>query len=162
MNQFKKMEVFVASEDSVERIGYSDEVEFWTYDNKPGELILHGFNAGRDDLLQAENECLRKDVEFYKNRSTVERTIEVERERKLEMGGSVLEDLLDDFGAGIYSLLEIAEELKITLVKPEPTEADKIQEIINDWNKTPTVGSLAQHLADAGFTVPDKENAVDA
>lgn len=155
MNQFKKMEVFVASEDAVEQIGYSDEVEFWTYDNKPGELILHGFNAGRDDLLQAENECLRKDVEFYKNR-----TIEVERE--LEMDEGAFEWLLDDFGAGIYILPEVAKQLKITLVKPEPTEADKIQEIINDWNKTPTVGSLAQHLADAGFTVPDKENAVDA
>lgn len=158
MNQFKKMEVFVASEDACRSIGYSDEVEVWTFDGEPGELCLRGFNGSRDDLLQAENECLRQDVEFYKSRSTVERTVEVERERKLEMGGSVFEDLLDDFGAGIYSLLEVAELLKITLVAPEPTEADRVQEFINDWNKTPDFRSLAQHLADRGFKVPDKEN----
>lgn len=157
MNQFENMEVFVASEDACRSIGYSDEVEVWTFDGEPGELCLRGFNGSRDDLLQAENECLRQDVEFYKSRSTVEKPIEVERE--LEMGEGEFEDLLDDFGAGIYSLLEVAERLKVTLVKPEPTEAGRIQEIINDWNKTPDFRSLAQHLADEGFTVPDKENA---
>lgn len=158
MNQFENMEVFVASEDSVERIGYSDEVEFWTYENQPGELILHGFNAGRDDLLQAENECLRQDVEFYKSRSTVERTVEVERELEIDEGS--FGDLLIDFNRGDLSLLDVAELLKVTLVKPEPTEVEKIQEFINDWDKAPPFKSLAQHLADAGFTVPDKENVV--
>lgn len=154
MNQFENMEVFVASEDAVEQIGYSDEVEVWSNGRDlPGHVILRGFNAGRDGLLQAENECLRKDVEFYKNR-----TIEVERE--LEMDEGAFEGLLDDFGAGIYILPEVAKQLKITLVKREPTEVEKIQGIIDDWNKTTLSKSLAEHLANAGFTVPDKENVV--
>lgn len=154
MNQFENMEVFVASEDAVEPVGKADEVEFWTYDNLPGELILRGFNVNkRLNPLQAENECLRKDVEFYKNR-----VVEVEREFEIDEGS--FEDLLIDFNRGDLSLLDVAELLKIALVRPEPTEADRIQEFINDWDKAPPFKSLAQHLAAAGFTVPDKETTV--
>lgn len=151
MNQHKKMEVFVASEDATRSLGLVDEIEVWkahevegwTGVEGLGHLVLRGINTKLDLVLQAENECLRKDVEFYKNRSTVERELEMSEG---EFGALLL-------GPGDLTMSEVAERLKISLVKPDPTEVDKIQELINGWTKATTFKSLAQHLADHGLKV---------
>lgn len=65
MRQLESVELFVCSEDATQPIGFADKVEVWT-EGGGTTLILRGINGYRKDLLQAENECLRRDVEFYK------------------------------------------------------------------------------------------------
>lgn len=66
MRQLDKVELFVCSEDATHQIGFADKVEVWT-EGGSSHLILRGVNGvDKDAVLQAENECLRRDVEFYK------------------------------------------------------------------------------------------------
>lgn len=153
MDTFKKMEVFICSEDHTRSIGLVDEAEVWSNDSELGHLILRGFNSSRDDLLQAENECLRQDVEFYKNRSTVERELEMPED---EFGALVL-------GPEDLTMSEVAERLKISLVKPgpEPANAEKLaRELLESFNRCEfdledTFEQMAQALAARGVKVPD-------
>ena len=66
MKQLESVELFVCSEDATHQIGFADKVEVWT-EGGSSHLILRGVNGvDKDAVLQAENECLRRDVEFYK------------------------------------------------------------------------------------------------
>ena len=65
MKQLDKVELFVCSEDATQQIGFADKAEVWT-EGGGTTLILRGISGRSDDFLEAENECLRRDVEFYK------------------------------------------------------------------------------------------------
>ena len=66
MKQLESVELFVCSEDATRQIGFADKVEVWT-EGGSSHLILRGVNGVDENaVLQAENECLRRDVEFYK------------------------------------------------------------------------------------------------
>ena len=156
MKQLDKVELFVCSEDNTSAIGFADRAEVWT-EGDGTAIILRGINGDREDLLQAENECLRRDVEFYKNRRTVERTIE----RQLEIDEREFIQALEDYAEGRISHVDVAEVAGVALVESEPTDEELLAGIIrgiDDWQSITSPELLAKYLNTAGVTAPKEDN----
>ena len=156
MKQLDKVELFVCSEDATQPIGFADEVEVWT-EGGGATIILRGINGDRRDLLQAENECLRRDVEFYKNLWQARGGGGAEPiRRQPEVDESEFIHALEDYAEGLISHIDVAKTAEIALVKSEPTEVERLADLIaghvDPGGVTP--GSLAEYLIAHGV----KEN----
>lgn len=156
MKRLDKVELFVCSEDATQPIGFADEVEVWT-EGGGATIILRGINGDRRDLLQAENECLRRDVEFYKNLWQARGGGGAEPiRRQPEVDESEFIHALEDYAEGLISHVDVAKTAEIALVKSEPTEVERLADLIaghvDPGGVTP--GSLAEYLIAHGV----KEN----
>lgn len=156
MKQLDKVELFVCSEDATQPIGFADEVEVWT-EGGGATIILRGINGDRRDLLQAENECLRRDVEFYKNLWQARGGGGAEPiRRQPEVDESEFIHALEDYAEGLISHVDVAGTAGVALVESEPTEVERLADLIaghvDPGGVTP--GSLAEYLIAHGV----KEN----
>ena len=149
MKQLESVELFVCSEDATQPIGFADKVEVWT-EGGSSHLILRGVNGvDKDAVLQAENECLRRDVEFYKNlwQARGDGGDEPIR-RQPEVDESEFIHALEDYAEGRISHIDVAKTAEIALVKSEPTEVERLADLIaghvDPGGVTP--GSLAEYL----------------
>lgn len=156
MKQLDNVELFVCSEDDTSAIGFADKAEVWT-EGGGATIILRGINGDRRDLLQAENECLRRDVEFYKNLWQARGGGGAEPiRRQPEVDESEFIHALEDYAEGLISHVDVAKTAEIALVKSEPTEVERLADLIaghvDPGGVTP--GSLAEYLIAHGV----KEN----
>ena len=156
MKQLDNVELFVCSEDDTSAIGFADKAEVWT-EGGGATIILRGINGDRRDLLQAENECLRRDVEFYKNLWQARGGGGAEPVRRQpEVDESEFIHALEDYAEGLISHIDVAKTAEIALVKSEPTEVERLADLIaghvDPGGVTP--GSLAEYLIAHGV----KEN----
>ena len=156
MKQLDNVELFVCSEDDTSAIGFADKAEVWT-EGGGTTLILRGINATTDDLLRAENECLRRDVEFYKKLWQARGGGGAEPiRRQPEVDESEFIHALEDYAEGRISHIDVAKTAEIALVKSEPTEVERLAALIaghvDPGGVTP--GSLAEYLIAHGV----KEN----
>ena len=148
MKQLDNVELFVCSEDATQQIGFADKAEVWT-EGGGATIILRGINGDRRDLLQAENECLRRDVEFYKNLWQARGGGGAEPiRRQPEVDESEFIHALEDYAEGRISHIDVAKTAEIALVKSEPTEVERLADLIaghvDPGGVTP--GSLAEYL----------------
>ena len=156
MKQLDNVELFVCSEDATQQVGFADKAEVWT-EGGGATIILRGINGDRRDLLQAENECLRRDVEFYKNLWQARGGGGAEPiRRQPEVDESEFIHALEDYAEGRISHIDVAKTAEIALVKSEPTEVERLADLIaghvDPGGVTP--GSLAEYLIAHGV----KEN----
>ena len=156
MKQLDNVELFVCSEDDTSAIGFADKAEVWT-EGGGATIILRGINGDRRDLLQAENECLRRDVEFYKNLWQARGGGGAEPiRRQPEVDESEFIHALEVYGECLISHVDVAKRAEIALVKSEPTEVERLADLIaghvDPGGVTP--GSLAEYLIAHGV----KEN----
>ena len=156
MKQLDKVELFVCSEDATQPIGFADKAEVWT-EGGGATIILRGINGDRRDLLQAENECLRRDVEFYKNLWQARGGGGAEPiRRQPEVDESEFIHALEDYAEGLISHVDVAGTAGVALVESEPTEVERLADLIaghvDPGGVTP--GSLAEYLIAHGV----KEN----
>ena len=134
MKQLDNVELFVCSEDATQQIGFADKVEVWT-EGGSSHLILRGVNGvDKDAVLQAENECLRRDVEFYKklwkarDGGTTKPTI---TESQFLPIASRLFKRWPDLGVFMSNLQHELSRLGIEVIPdPEPTNRDKLANIL--------------------------------
>ena len=156
MKQLDNVELFVCSEDDTSAIGFADKAEVWT-EGGGATIILRGINGDRRDLLQAENECLRRDVEFYKNLWQARGGGGAEPiRRQPEVDESEFIHALEDYAEGLISHVDVAGTAGVALVESEPTEVERLADLIaghvDPGGVTP--GSLAEYLIAHGV----KEN----
>lgn len=156
MKQLDNVELFVCSEDDTSAIGFADKAEVWT-EGGGATIILRGINGDRRDLLQAENECLRRDVEFYKNLWQARGGGGAEPiRRQPEVDESEFIHALEDYAEGRISHVDVAGTAGVALVESEPTEVERLADLIaghvDPGGVTP--GSLAEYLIAHGV----KEN----
>ena len=156
MKQLDKVELFVCSEDATQQIGFADKVEVWT-EGGSSHLILRGVNeVDKDAVLQAENECLRRDVEFYKKLWQARGGATLPVGQMLEVDESEFIKALEDYAEGRISHADVAEVAGVALVESEPTEVERLADLIaghvDPGGVTP--GSLAEYLIAHGV----KEN----
>ena len=156
MKQLDNVELFVCSEDDTSAIGFADKAEVWT-EGGGTTLILRGINTTTDDLLQAENECLRRDVEFYKKlwkaRSgwTAPQPEVDERE---------FIKALEGYAEGLISHVNVADTAGVVLIESEPTNEERLAGIIrgiDDWQSITSPELLAKYLNTAGVTPPKED-----
>lgn len=147
MKQLESVELFVCSEDATQQIGFADKAEVWT-EGGGATLILRGIRATTDDLLQAENECLRRDVEFYKKLWQPRSGWTAPVEQQPEVDEREFIKALEGYAEGRISHVDVAGTAGVALIESEPTEAERLAELI-DGHVNPggvTPESLAKYL----------------
>lgn len=159
MKQLEKVELFVCSEDGTSFIGFADKVEVWS-EGGGTTLILRGINGDRKDLLQAENECLRRDVEFYKNLWQARGGGGAEPTRKQpEVDEREFIKTMEDYYEERISHVDAAVAIGVALVESEPTELERMERLI-DGHINPggiTPESLAKYLIEHGVKAEANE-----
>ena len=149
MKQLDNVELFVCSEDATQQIGFADKAEVWT-EGGSSHLILRGVSGvDKDAVLQAENECLRRDVEFYKKlwQARGGATAPVEPQPEVDERGFI--EALDDYAEGHISHVDVATTAGVALVKSEPIDPTERLAWLIDGHVNPggvTPESLAKHL----------------
>lgn len=154
MKQLDNVELFACSEDATRLVGFADKVEVWT-EGDGTTLILRGINATTDDLLQAENECLRRDVEFYKKLwqarggGTTKPTI-TESQYKLALD----EDRDPQYVYGFTAAMRLFGGEVIP--DPEPTNKEKWVTFLRKVNPDSImIDDYAEAIVAAGVTPPE-------
>ena len=167
MKQLDKVELFVCSEDATQPIGFADEVEVWT-EGGSSHLILRGVNGvDKDAVLQAENECLRRDVEFYKKLwqargggATKPTITESQFDRAVSgVWGDEGSGPTDSNGYARGFLFRLGINV---IPDPEPTDEELLAGIIrniDDWQSITSPELLAKYLSTAGVTPPGEDDA---
>lgn len=156
MKQLDNVELFVCSEDNTSAIGFADKAEIWT-EGGGTTIILRGINGDRKDLLRAENECLRRDVEFYKNLWRARGGGGAEPTRQPEVDDREFIQALEDYAAGRISYVDVAATVGVALVESEPTEVEKWKTfcVQLDINLLPwQVDCLAAAMEKSGIAAP--------
>lgn len=157
MKQLESVELFVCSEDATQQIGLADKVEVWT-EGGSSHLILRGVDGvDKDAVLQAENECLRRDVEFYKRlwQARCGATTPVERQPEVDERKFI--EVLEDYAACRITHVDVADTAGVALVDPEPTNKERLAQLIGGGTKANKqyADGLAEYLDDMGVTAPE-------
>ena len=155
MKQLDNVELFVCSEDDASAIGFADKVEVWT-EGGSSHLILRGVNGVDENaVLQAENECLRRDVEFYKKLwqarggGTMKPTI-TESQYRLALD----EDRDPQYVYGFADAMHLFGGEVIP--DPEPTNREKWVTFLRKVNPDSImIGDYAEAIVAAGVTAPE-------
>ena len=157
MKQLDKVELFVCSEDATQPIGIADKVEVWT-EFGGSHLILRGVNGvDKDAVLQAENECLRRDVEFYKKLWQARGGGGAEPiRRQPEVDESEFIHALEDYAEGLISHIDVAGTAGVALVESEPTSKEKWVAFLRKVNPDSImIDDYAEAIVAAGVTPPE-------